>query len=504
MAPASRSSDGRAPDVLVVVMDCVRASEFPGSSPDPVPMPFAERLRRECVVYPRAVSVAPWTLPSHASIFTGLYPWEHGCHGKGTLRLDPKVGRLASVLSRNGYSTASISANPIISPSYGLVDGFDYSAWGEWWEQVHRWRRDPTHIRRSGDSASVGDPENLSARDKATRQLKLLMQRVPASLSLLSGIGHRIADPERRYVGNANPWIEPVLREWLMQQPASRPTYCFVNVLDAHEPYLLDLTEARSLLEWWRSMRFGQDALAVLEPPSLPPENMERMHELYRRAIAVIDARLERIVSIYREAGRWDDTLLVLTSDHGQGFGEHGMIWHGVSIEEEMLRVPLWAHFPQGEHAGELAQGWATPMDAAPTILRAAGFTADVPLSGVALQDLVGGERPAALYAAGDGTEWNRPLMAHLPLQRQKDLNVFAIAGYLGSTKVAVDAVSGAVRGWDLSNGRAMPLADADLGRPELEAVIQGARRAAGALMNPSAPSVTEDVDDRLRSWGYG
>ncbi len=497
------SPEPRRPDVLVLVMDCVRASEFPGSSADPVPMPFAGRLRAESVVYPQAASVAPWTLPSHASIFTGLYPWEHGCHGKGSLRLDPRVGRLATTLARGGYATASISANPIISPNYGLIDGFDYSAWGEWWEQVHRWRAEPTHSARGGGNGAA-TIEDLSARDRTTRQLKLVLQRLPAALSLVDGVGRRIADPQGKFVGKANPWIEPTLRAWLGAQPRDRPTYCFINVLDAHEPYLLDPTQAASVAEWWRSMRFGQDALAVLAPAHLPPENMARMHALYRDAIATIDRRLERIVSIYREAGRWDDTLLVLTSDHGQGFGEHGMVWHGVSTEEEMLRVPLWVRFPGAERGGAVGRGWATPMDAAPTILRAAGLSSDRALSGVPLQALVDDPRDVPLLAAGDGTEWNRPLMAHLPPQRQKDLNVFSIAAYLGSTKIVVDAVSGAVRGWKLDAPVPEPMRDSELQATELEPVIAAARRAAGALVHPSAPDVTEDVDERLRSWGYG
>ena len=504
-APPSATHGNSGPvDVLIVVMDCVRASEFPGGAKNPVSMPFAERLRRESVVFPQAISVAPWTLPSHASIFTGLYPWEHGCHGRGSLRLDSHVARLASVLAARGYATASISGNPIISPQYGMVDGFAYSAWGEWWEQVHRWRSTPTHSQRGGAAPVSTELAPLSFRDRTTRTLKLILQRIPATLALGDGIGRRIADPDNRWVGNLNPWIEPSLRSWLDGQPLQQPTYCFINLLDAHEPYLLDLVDAASIPEWWKSMRIAQDALAVLETPHLPTDDMARMHELYRRSIEVIDRRLERIVSIYRDAGRWDRTLLVLTSDHGQAFGEHGMVWHGISTEEEMLRVPLWVRFPHADRGGSVGRGWATPMDAAPTILRAAGAPSDLPNSGATLQDLIDSDRPSPLLSAGDGTEWNRPLMAHLSPQRQSELNVFSVVAYLGATKIVVDPVSGSVRGLDLSTDPPSPLSESRLSDPTLAPVIEAARHAGALLMNPSPSGVTEEVDERLRSWGYG
>src|ERR1700693_5078851 len=113
---------GRRPDLLVVVMDCVRASDFPGGT-SPVPgMPTAEKLVRESIRFPRAISVAPWTIPSHASLFTGLYPWENGVHMLRELRLDPSVPTLAGMLAKAGYSTFSLSSNGFICPDIGLVN----------------------------------------------------------------------------------------------------------------------------------------------------------------------------------------------------------------------------------------------------------------------------------------------------------------------------------------------------------------------------------------------
>ena len=501
--PGSRPGSGR-PDVLVIVMDCVRASDFPGGT-DPVPMPFVERLRQESITFPRAVSVAPWTLPSHASLFTGLYPWEHGCHGRGSLTLNPRFARLAQLLQAGGYRTLSLSGNPIISPLYGLVNGFEVAEWGEWWEQVNRVRATPSHTYEAAGEDRTPEVPALSRREKLGGTVKTALTRVPWALAVSDSVTRRTVDPDRRWVGNLNPWVEPELARWLDRQPADRPTFCFINLIDAHEPYLLDPVEAESLRAWWRSMRIPQDVLALLAGPTPPPaSDLERLHRLYRDAIAALDRRLQRIVETYRAAGRWQNTLLLLTSDHGQAFGEHGMIWHGVRTDEEMLRVPLLLRLPGAELAGSVGTGWASPLDTVPTVLEAARLSPIGSGSGVSLRRLVQSERPVPLLSAGDGTEWNQPFVQKLSPQRLLELNLFSIAAYVGSTKVVVDATTTAARGYDLSADPPTELPSGRLEETDLKDVLRQARQAASALLHPASVSTSPEIDARLRSWGYG
>ncbi len=491
------------PDVLIVVMDCVRASDFPGGT-SAVRMPFVEELRRSAVLYPRAASVAPWTLPSHASLFTGLYPWEHGCHGKAALTLPHGTPRLAATLRGAGYRTLSLSANPIISPAYGLVDGFDVAEWGEWWEQVHRTRHAPSHrvaASPHGDGPAIPD---LTPRERAGRLVKTMLTHVPWALAAADAVARRTVDPERSSVGNMNPWIEPDLARWLSAQPRDAPTFCFINYLDAHEPYLMD-PAAGPFLEWWSNMRIPQDVLTLLAPPVLPPaDDLERLHGLYRNAITGIDRRLERIVETYRRAGRWDRTLLILTSDHGQAFGENGMVWHGVRTDEEMLRVPLLLRLPADRSAGTTGRGWASPMDATATILEAAGLERPGRGSGVPLQSLISADRPGPLLSAGDGTEWNRPFLEALTPRRRTELNLFSVAAYTGSVKLVVEAASGTLRGYDLEGGAVGPLPPERLRAPELAPVADRATDALERLLHPAPSEVPAELDERLRSWGYG
>ena len=501
----AEGSAAPAPDVLVIVMDCVRASDFPGGASDAPEMPFVDALRKKAVSFPQAISVAPWTLPSHASMFTGLYPWEHGCHGRGSLVLDPRFERLAATLRTAGYRTASFSGNPIISPFYGLTEGFEVSEWGEWWEQVHRVRSRPYHSYRLLTGTTAPSVPELSFRDRSGRAIKTMMTRYPATLALSDAVQRRIVDPNRALSGSMNPWIEPNLSTWLAAQPERTPTFVFVNTIDAHEPYLLDPEDAPTLGAWWRDMRVPQDVLALLASETPPSsDDLGRLHSLYRSSIARLDRRLERLVRVYRDAGRWENTLLVLTSDHGQAFGEHGMIWHGVRTDEEMLRVPLVVRFPRDELGGTTGKGWASPMDIPATVLEAANLTPAGSLSSRSLHRLVSEARSEPLLAAGDGTEWNRPFMQQLSDRRRSELNLFSIAAYQGATKVVVDATSDACIVYRLT-GRGLEESPASDARgPEIEGLIRVARQAGRELLHPVSAGVGTAVDERLRSWGYG
>jgi arylsulfatase A-like enzyme len=467
-------------------------------------MPFAEDLRRESIAFPRGASVAPWTLPSHASLFTGVYPWEHNCHGRGSLRLSPNVPRLPSLLRQKGYRTISVSGNPIISANYGMTDGFDVAVWGEWWEQFYRVLRHPPNIVADANGASSRTPQPLSRRNRWGRLIRTAGQRLPASLAVMNSVSQHVARPGSEGIDVVNPWIEPSLRHWLGRWPADRPVFTFVNLIDAHEPYLLDPAGAESLRSWWSDMRIPQDPLALFDPSGPPPrEDLSRLHQLYRDAVQALDHRLERIRAIFQEVHRWENTLLILTSDHGQCFGEHGMYWHGVRTDEEMLRVPLWLRLPGGEGGGGVGVGWASPMDALPTALEAAGIPETARSSGFSLRQLAHEQRPVPLMAAGDGTEWNEPFCRRLTAPQLADLNQFSIAVYSDERKVVVPLPDGPVRYYNVANYPPLEVGAPSQNVESLRRTLDAARSAGAALLHPANGGPQSAVEERLRSWGY-
>lgn len=258
--PKEPGSAPSSPDIVVVVMDCVQATEF--SRALGTDGGALSELRTESVLFPRAASVAPWTLPSHASLFSGLYPWEHGCHGKGALQLSPKIARIPQWLKRLGYRTYSVSGNPIISPSYGLVDGFDRAAWGEWWERAYRVLETPPNLYEGSEVPSRANAAQ-SRRRRIARTLTVAAQRAPFIMAATDTILRRLKGLDRDITGSINPWIEPTLGRWLANSPDPSPFFCFINFIDAHEPYL-EVAGRPEGSNWWRCLRIPQDSLALL------------------------------------------------------------------------------------------------------------------------------------------------------------------------------------------------------------------------------------------------
>jgi arylsulfatase A-like enzyme len=493
----------RPPDVLLVVLDCVRASDFPGGLPDPPRLPFVESLQKESVRFPRAASTSPWTLPSHASIFTGLPPWKHGCHGRGSLTLPPGIRTFPEDLRERGYRTASFSANPIIGPAYGLVNGFESAYWGSWWDRAFPRRRPPS-FHHAGAGPNGARPRGF--RERTIRSAYSAMKRWPVTLVGASEILRRLSFPDVPGKLQPNPWIEPELRNWLALRTPSEPVFCFVNLMDAHEPYLETPSEAGSWADWWREMTIPQDSLSLLSGLTrVPAEGQARFHALYRAAIGRTDQRLKGIVSAFQDVGRWENTLFLLMGDHGQAFGERGMYWHGIRPDEAELRVPLWMRLPHGEMGGTVGRGWSSPQDTAATIGRAVGATAPSSPDSLPLQELVDAERADPLLSVTDGTSWNKPLIRMLRPDRRVVLDQVYSVAYLDRWKVVLDAATGLAAAYDLEQD---PSEGHDLwgegGNSTFVRLREAARGVASQLLTPAPHDArTVVADERLRSWGY-
>lgn len=344
------------PNVAVVVMDTARARETVRSDYRDATLPTLDRLAREGTEYTQAFASAPWTLPSHASLFTGTYPSKHGAHADHK-HLDDDLPTLAEAFQASGYETIAISNNTWISEEFGFARGFDtmYKTWqfvqtdtdlGE----VARTKRGGEMVRTLARRLVDGNPAINVANALYGQFLR-----------------KRNDDGARR----TNEW----LGEWLANRRRDDPFFLFVNYLEPH----LEYRPPRALAE-----RFLPDGVTYDEAMDVPQNAWEyitgttdltdrelrTLHALYQAEISYLDRRIGELRETLEGADEFEDTVFVVTSDHGENIGDHGLMDHQYCLYDTLLRVPLVVH-GKGFDTGRV-DDLVQLTDLAPTLLDAA------------------------------------------------------------------------------------------------------------------------------------
>jgi arylsulfatase A-like enzyme len=328
-ASAAKAPAGpRRPNVVLVVWDSVRRDHLSAYGYGRPTTPFLAELARRSVVYTRAVSTAPWTLPSHASMMTGLYPRTHGAHsvyrrgmdvrGFFYRELEPGHPTLAGRLRAAGYRCGAVSANFYFAGRrVGLGRGFD------WFFDD----RNPLYL----------DP--VAGFRLAGRLLAALETRLPI------GVAAHVLTPyisAREVSGRALDWIDAGRRD--------RPFFLFLNYMEAHEPYNPGPRHRFRYPGFRRPLAFIQVRdvwfRTLLEHRAIRPQERDHLVSQYDGALMTLDEEARRLVGGLARRGLFDDTLLVFTSDHGELLGEHGMTGHGQDLYEELIGIPLIVKYP--------------------------------------------------------------------------------------------------------------------------------------------------------------
>jgi arylsulfatase A-like enzyme len=377
--PARPPASPGAPDVLVVVLDTVRADHLGAYGYAKPTSPSFDAIAREGTLFADAVSPATWSLPSHASLFTGRFPSAHGAHDEH-LFLDAATPTLAERFAAAGYATRSFTANAWITDSLGMIRGFD------WTDEA--WRR--------GD---VG-------------------RTFQSVYRLLDRVGFGGADK-----GGAE--VADNVEAWLAARPAhDRPAFTFVNLIEAHFPYhqlpaeVLGRFTTRSRGELRAVSTQLMMATFGGAPPSAP-DTIEQATAMYDAGIAYADGLLGRLVDALRRRGALDRTILVVLSDHGELLGEHGEFGHGRSLYEPVLHVPLVIRAPGRIPAGRRV---TTPVSTAgvfASVLDLAGLPPEPSVQVGSLVPVIeGAPHPGPIIAEqfvsqlGSAIETDDPLLA--------------------------------------------------------------------------------------------
>jgi arylsulfatase A-like enzyme len=306
------------PNILLIVMDTVRADSLSCYNPEIKNTPNIQKIAGEGCLYQKAISPSPWTLPSHASIFTGLYPSQHGAVWDNRF-LDGVFLTMAEYLSGIDYQTVGFVENPFVGRNMGLAQGFR-----EYYEMY-------TYPRRA--------------------VLPRLIDRTRAKLSDF----RETREYTRDSISGFKTWL---VRK---QRPGnSRPFFAFLNLMSAHLP---NYPRPR-----FTSIRPSSHELRRIEPVNLIPERfylpqhrlsddqLEIMRLLYDSDVSYLDTGLGKLFDFLRKTGILDNTILILTSDHGENFGDHRLIEHQFCLYNSLLHVPLIIRYPRAIRPGSKSE----------------------------------------------------------------------------------------------------------------------------------------------------
>jgi len=297
LAPAPASDR---PSLLLVTIDTLRADHVGVYGAAGARTPTLDRLAAEGTRFETAIASAPLTLPSHASILTGLYPPHHGVRYNGVSRLQPSFQTLTEQLRDAGYATGAVVGSYVLAGKYGLDQGFDHY---------------------DDDTQSRGNPAERPASEVTDAALA---------------------------------WLEG----------AERPFFLWVHYYDPHERYA---------------------------PP--PPFATRFAGRPYDGEIAYVDSELGRLLESLGARGALDETLIAVTSDHGESLGEHAELAHSYSLYDAVLAVPLVFRGP-GVPRARVVKGVVRSVDVAPTLSSLLGLAPLAGSDGMDLSPLWGDSSP--------------------------------------------------------------------------------------------------------------
>jgi len=334
-------------DVIYIVLDAFAARHSSAYGYYRKTSPTIDKLASQGILFENMFSPAPYTLAATASLFTSKYPFEHQVIKKDD-KLDQAFMTIANKLSENGIATYCISSNPWVTESWGLTNGFD------------------TIYYKPNFS-----PDYL---------IKEILPRIYSS---------KKAKTERKFL--------------------------YIHIMPPHHPYLppkrfrvYDENKSKKL-----DSTIGTLDLEKIDRSELKmsDEELEFLISQYDANILYSDEYIRRIIMYLKKKGKFDDTLLIVTSDHGEAFMEHGRLLHNSTVYDEMIHVPFVIKFPDSINMKNITVGkLASLIDVAPTLLDIMGLEKESEFRGSSLLPAIieNKEVRSLVYSGAEGVSISR------------------------------------------------------------------------------------------------
>ncbi|MCL5005008.1 MAG: sulfatase-like hydrolase/transferase [Acidobacteria bacterium] len=332
-AEAATPPPAGSPNIILITLDTVRADHLSAYGYSRPTTPHLDRFAQQGVLFENAIAATSWTLASHASIFTGLLPHQHGADWTVPLPRGPHT--LAEILGSRGYETAGFTSNlRYCDKGWGIARGFE-----------------------AYEDSSDSFRHNLAQTFLGEALIQPLYQ---------DWCRYDLFDRRNAQELNAS------IFHWFRHR-SKRPYFLFINYFDAHDPYLTSGSY---------NHRFGKIPISLLRrvhlasylsntPQRLSPSEQAAEISAYDNCLAYLDDHVGRLSQFLRQSPGWQNTIVIITSDHGEAFGEHGYYGHGYDLYREVLHVPLiivGPGVPRGlriQHVVGIRELFATVLDLA-------------------------------------------------------------------------------------------------------------------------------------------
>jgi len=446
-ATVTREASTR-PGVILIMVDTLRWDYLSCYDPEKVQTPHIDALAKDGVLFENMFANATWTRPSVATILTGLYPTSHSAVRKPDIMPDA-VTTLAERLSEAGVYTAGFANHINVAPPFNFQQGF----------QEYHYLSPDYFFHANASSAQLA-------------YYNILRKVREKFLSRKKWVQHYYQEAEV---------VNGKAREWLAQHGKQGGYFLFLHYMDPHDPYF--------------EHPYHGVGYARVQLPNPDPELAPVLEQTYRGEVAYLDRKLGELFDWMKEQGLYESTAIVLTADHGEEFYEHQGWWHGTTMYEEQLRVPLIIKLPGVNLGGLRADMMVNSIDIAPTVMEMLQLQPPAELPGRSLLSVGGfGLQGRTVFAEGDfegnvlacarAKDWkliraNKENPRGLP-----PLGLFDMIGDPGETR-------------NVAEGHPDKVA-------ELDRVIKGTLTQAKArAVEGQTTELGEDEIDALRSLGY-